>query len=157
MLVWLYHSCWGGGVVRWRGDDNVRALVLARCCWRRGEDTTINIRQQVGWGHVTKGGDEVVVVREEAVATIPPSIAPPTTIVIALFLSIAIVPLSIASAAAAIHCNRRLHQPLRPQRLLLSFGGEEEVAVMTTVAKSHCAGGSNVVVLAALKVGGSMM
>jgi hypothetical protein len=28
---------------RWRGDDDVRVLALARCCRRRGEDVTINI------------------------------------------------------------------------------------------------------------------
>jgi hypothetical protein len=54
----------GGGVVtRWRGDDGVRVLALARCCWRRGEDVTINIRWEVGGGHVTKGVVEVVAVR----------------------------------------------------------------------------------------------
>ena len=37
---------------RWRGDDDVRVLALARCCRRRGEDVTINIggRWEVGGG-----------------------------------------------------------------------------------------------------------
>jgi hypothetical protein len=57
---------------RWRGDDDVRVLALARCCRRRGEDVTINIggrwevgggRWEVGGGRVTKGGGEVVAVR----------------------------------------------------------------------------------------------
>ena len=53
----------GGAVARWRGDDDVRVLASARCCRRRGEDATINIRWEVGGGHVTKGGFEVVAVR----------------------------------------------------------------------------------------------
>ena len=44
-------------------DDDVRVLASARCCWRRGGDTTINIRWEVGGGRVTKGGFEVVAVR----------------------------------------------------------------------------------------------
>jgi hypothetical protein len=46
----------GGAVARVQGDDGVRVLSLARCCWRRGEDATINIRWEVGGGRVTKGG-----------------------------------------------------------------------------------------------------
>ena len=54
----------GGGVVAcWLGDDDGRVLASARCCWRRGEDTTINMRWEVGGGRVTKGGVEVVAVR----------------------------------------------------------------------------------------------
>ncbi len=53
----------GGAVAHWQGNDNVRVLALARCCQRRGEDTTINIRWEVGGGRVTKGGVEVVTVR----------------------------------------------------------------------------------------------
>jgi hypothetical protein len=46
----------GGAVAHWRGDDGVRVLLSARCCRRRGEDGTINIRWEVGGGRVTKGG-----------------------------------------------------------------------------------------------------
>ena len=53
---WRGFSCWGGGVACWQSDSNVRALMLAHCCWRRGDNATINIRWEVGWGHVTKGG-----------------------------------------------------------------------------------------------------
>ena len=55
----------GGAVACWRGDDDVRVLASARCCRRRGEDATINIRWDMGGGSVTKGkgGFEVVAVR----------------------------------------------------------------------------------------------
>jgi hypothetical protein len=55
----------GGGVAlaRWRGDDDVGVLALARCCRRRGEDTAISIRWEVGGGRVTNGGFKVVAVR----------------------------------------------------------------------------------------------
>jgi hypothetical protein len=46
----------GGAMARWRGNDGVRVLLSARCCRRRGEDVTINIRWEVGGGRVTKGG-----------------------------------------------------------------------------------------------------
>ena len=46
----------GGAVARWRGDDGIRVLSLARCCRRRGEDATINIRWEVGGGRVKKEG-----------------------------------------------------------------------------------------------------
>jgi hypothetical protein len=55
----------GGAVARWRGDADVGMLASMRCCRRRGkEDATINIRWEVGGGRVTKGGVEVLVVRE---------------------------------------------------------------------------------------------
>ena len=63
MLRILSKGGGGGAVARWRGDDNVRVLASVRCCRRRGDDTTINIRWEVGGGHVTKGGFEVVAVR----------------------------------------------------------------------------------------------
>ena len=63
MLRILSKGGGGGAVARWQGDDNVRMLALARCCRRRGEDATINIRWDVGGGSVTKGGFEVVAVR----------------------------------------------------------------------------------------------
>jgi hypothetical protein len=44
-------------------DDDVRVLASARCCRRRGEDATINIRWEVRGGRVTQGGLEVVAVR----------------------------------------------------------------------------------------------
>ena len=44
-------------------DDNVRVLASARCCRRRGEDATINIRWEVRGVCVTQGGLEVVAVR----------------------------------------------------------------------------------------------
>ena len=63
MLRILLKGGGGGALARWRGDDNVRVLALARCCWRRGEDATINIRWEVGGGRVTMGGFKVVAVR----------------------------------------------------------------------------------------------
>jgi hypothetical protein len=63
MLRILLKGGGGGAVARWRGDDDVRVLASARCCRRRGEDATINIRWEVGGGRVTKGGVEVVAVR----------------------------------------------------------------------------------------------
>ena len=45
----------GGAVAHWRGDDNARVFASVRCCWRRGEDATINIRWEVRGGRVTKG------------------------------------------------------------------------------------------------------
>jgi hypothetical protein len=63
MLRILSKGGGGGAVARWRGDDNVRVLASARCCRRRGEDMTINIRWEVGGGRVTKGGFEAVAVR----------------------------------------------------------------------------------------------
>ena len=63
---------------------------------------TINIRwEESGGGHVTKVGGEVAVVRAGAGAAVLQSIAPPPTIVIALLLSITIVPPSIAITASA--------------------------------------------------------
>ena len=44
MLRILSKGGGGGAVARWRGDDDVRVLASARCCRRRGEDATINIR-----------------------------------------------------------------------------------------------------------------
>ena len=52
---------WGKGVARWQGIGNVRVLALTCCFWRRREDTTINIRWEVGWGHMTMGGGELVI------------------------------------------------------------------------------------------------
>jgi hypothetical protein len=64
MLRILSKGGGGGAVARWRGDDDVRVLASARCCRRRGEDATINIRWEMGGGgRVTKGGFEVVAVR----------------------------------------------------------------------------------------------
>jgi hypothetical protein len=44
-------STGGGGkaVARWRGDGGIRVLASARCCRKRGEDTTINIRKLFEW------------------------------------------------------------------------------------------------------------
>ena len=44
----------GGGVLA--GGDNVRVLVSAYCCRRRGEDATINIKWEVRGGRMTNGG-----------------------------------------------------------------------------------------------------
>jgi len=63
MLRILSKGGGGGAVAHWRGDDDVRVLASARCCRRRGEDATINIRWEVRGGSVTKGGFEVVAVR----------------------------------------------------------------------------------------------
>ena len=52
---------WGGGALAGRCD--VRVLASARCCRRRGEDATINIRWEVRGGRVTQGGLKVVAVR----------------------------------------------------------------------------------------------
>jgi len=50
MLRILLKGGGGGVVARWRGNDDVRMLASARCCQRRGEDATINIRWEVGGG-----------------------------------------------------------------------------------------------------------
>ncbi len=50
MLRILSKGGGGGAVARWRGDDDVRVLASARCCRRRGEDATFNIRWEVGGG-----------------------------------------------------------------------------------------------------------
>ena len=63
MLRILSKGGGGGAVARWWGNDDVRVLSPARCCRRRGEDATINIRWEVRGGRGTQGGLEVVAVR----------------------------------------------------------------------------------------------
>ena len=84
---------------RWQCQSvGVGALLLEE----GGGDATINIRWEVGWGHVTNGGGKVVFVRGGAIATVPPSIVPSLTIVIAPFLSIAIAQPSVAPPLLSI-------------------------------------------------------
>jgi hypothetical protein len=71
---------------RWRGDDDVRVLALARCCRRRGEDVTINIggRWEVGGGRGArdKGGSRGGGC--ERGEPLPPSAAAVTVVVAAI-------------------------------------------------------------------------
>ena len=55
MLRILLKGGGDGALAHWRGNDSVRVLASARCCWRRGGDVTINIRWEVGGEVVTVG------------------------------------------------------------------------------------------------------
>ena len=104
--AWLELLGWGGA--HWRGNGNVRALVLARSCWTRGEDATINIRWEVGWGHFTKREGKVGIGRRPAIHCASANYCDCAVSVHCDYTTI-------HCTAAAFHCNRHLCQLLRAQ------------------------------------------
>ena len=106
------------------GDKDCRARrTLSQCCWRRGENTIINIRWEVGGGR--RGG-----CCEGGSCRRRPAVHCASIDYCDRSVSVYCDRTTVHPTATAVHRNCRLRQPLRWQPLMLSFEGQEEVAVM---------------------------